>query len=219
MKDPVLKPSIDIDGGKQRLVVKGGLHYIRGNRAPYFSVTCDIYENGRDVGGGAAHELILREHPDLADIIALHLSDMDGAPGHDAPNAWYWLAGAYEHHMGEEYHGGNSKQNFPCTPPADKPWSNTEHRYPTLDESLAIFARHVRISIEEARTVRDLVGAELGPQQEDAGAPRWRKADFQRARAVLKKWIEQQRPRWKAEADAVIAKYKLVPYGDTWKAA
>ena len=227
--DPVLKaPKSYVEHGQQmKLVVRGGLHFIRGNRAPYFSVTCDIFEmsrNGRmvDVGGGAAHDLILKHHPDLADLIALHLCDMDGSPMHEDANGWYSFAGSFEHAMGERFHAGNSKRHFPL--PAEridpaKSWITSEYREPTLDEALVMFAESVRCSMDEARKLQAECAAVLGPQQEYDMVSPWSKADFARARAVFSRWIKAQRPRWKAEADAIIAKYSLVPYGDLWVAS
>lgn len=221
--DPILRDwkQFKGDGASRRIRVHGGLHYIRGNRAPHFSVTADIQRavgsGWHDDGGGAAHEEILRHHPDLADIISLHLGDMDGAPMYAEANGWYWMAGALGG-AGERYHGGNSMQNFPITPPAGKLWPTTEHRNPTPDEALAIFARHARVSMAAAINLRSAIRAELGPIQEYEGAPEHRPSDYKRARARFAKWIEEQRPRWKAEADAVIAKYGLKPYGDHWEA-
>lgn len=80
--------------------VTAGLHYIEGNRAPHFSVTCEIwqsegwYRNGQDGrcrGGGADHETILRAFPWLAPVVALHLSDENGTPMHAYKNGLYWL--------------------------------------------------------------------------------------------------------------------------------
>lgn len=46
--DPLLAgPKIYTENGtKYRLVAKGGLHYIRGNRTPYFSLTASQDRNG-----------------------------------------------------------------------------------------------------------------------------------------------------------------------------
>lgn len=88
-KDPILgsKQPVNIDGyNNAKVVAKGGLNMIRGNGRPYFSLTCDIYERGRDVGGGAAHELILKLFPHLKPLADLHLSDIDGVPMHAAEN-------------------------------------------------------------------------------------------------------------------------------------
>jgi len=69
--------------------VRAGLHTIGTQRA-YFSVTGTIYNYGHDVGGGCIHDDILRLWPDLAPVVALHLSDDSGAPMHAVENALYW---------------------------------------------------------------------------------------------------------------------------------
>ena len=60
-----------------------GLHYIKGNSAPYFYTT-----NGH----GAAHSEIEAHFPGLKPFVALHLSDDNGLPLHALPNAWYHYA-------------------------------------------------------------------------------------------------------------------------------
>jgi hypothetical protein len=65
------------------------LHKI-GNQKPYFSLTGRIVEGGRESGGGAIHDEILKAFPQLADIAALHLSDIDGKPMHSFENGRYW---------------------------------------------------------------------------------------------------------------------------------
>lgn len=61
-----------------------------------FAITCDIYEqkkNGRwiDVGGGAAHDHILKLFPQYKIFIDLHLCDYSGAPMHAEANGYYHL--------------------------------------------------------------------------------------------------------------------------------
>jgi hypothetical protein len=65
------------------------LHKI-GNQKPYFSLTGRVVENGRESVSGAIHDEILKAFPQLADIAALHLSDIDGVPMHSFENGKYW---------------------------------------------------------------------------------------------------------------------------------
>ena len=65
------------------------LHKI-GNQLPYFSLTGRVVEKGRESHGGAIHDEILKAFPELADIAALHLSDIDGKPMHSFENGRYW---------------------------------------------------------------------------------------------------------------------------------
>ncbi len=52
-----------------------------GNQRPYFSVICDH---------GADHGAILAHFPEIAGLVALHLSDETGAPMHAVANARYF---------------------------------------------------------------------------------------------------------------------------------
>jgi len=65
------------------------LHKI-GNQKPYFSLTGRVVENGRESVSGAIHKEILAAFPELDDLAALHLSDMDGKPLHSFENGKYW---------------------------------------------------------------------------------------------------------------------------------
>lgn len=220
------------DGKSMQLSVVGGLHYIKGNKAPYFGVTATLYENGRDAAGGCMHEDVLRHFPDLADLVALHLSDIDGAPMHDVANGFYHLAGAVPGAFGEQYHAGNSERHFPKAEidPA-KPWSTTDYRFPTHEEALQSFADYVRVPIEEAEAIRAQVVAAYNAAIDDvpahyAAAPDVNSRAPARA-AARAEWVrigETMRPRWAREAQACIAAHDLVIYGDgglrapdTWK--
>ena len=102
-------------GVAQKIIVKVKLHDDYGNGHEDFSVTCDIYERGRDVGGGAAHDLILELWPELQEFVDLHLCDSHGSSMHCIGNAFYWFAGIFEDNLGQKYTGstgstGKSKE-------------------------------------------------------------------------------------------------------------
>lgn len=239
-RDPVLGVKhYTEDGKRMRLVVVGGLHYIKGNRAPYFGVTATLYETnarGRteDVAGGCLHEDVLRWFPDLANLVALHLSSIDGAPMYDVENGFYYLAGAVPGAFGQRYHSGNNERHFPkvAIDPA-KPRSTTDYRFPTHDEALQIFADYVRVPIEEAEAIRARVVAAYDAACDDVPAHYAAAPDVNSrgpARAAAKaEWVrigETMRPRWAREAQDCIAAHDLVIYGDgglrapdTWKGA
>lgn len=94
-------PAVDSEGlrGKITISTDGS------STGAYFSVTA--WFGGENTGwGGACHEEILKIRPDLAPIVALHLSDLNGVPMYAVENGWYWIAGACGG-LGEEYHGAN----------------------------------------------------------------------------------------------------------------
>lgn len=145
--------------------VNYGLHYIQGNSLPcFFSVTVEAPDH-MNVTTGCAHDDVLAKHPDLSDIVALHLSDTDGVPMHALENAWYW-------------------------------WSDYEGRgaFPRGDhDRLDILAKHLRVTRAEVDAL-DL------PTFRMSGAE---------IPAEFVAYIDAQRERWKAEADAAIDKYDL----------
>jgi hypothetical protein len=192
-RDPILasrnRPA-GTDGYRVPLVfiVEGGLHNIRGNHAPYFSLTYTQHRRGfpnQCYSGGAGHDAILALFPQYADLAALHLSDIDGVPMHAEANGWYQLAGALGG-AGERYHGGN------------------DEAYGRPADPLGAFARHCRITIEEAEAIRDAVGWWRGHSPDG----------WKAARAQWGGIMEAMRPRWKAEAEACIARHHLRVYGD-----
>jgi hypothetical protein len=194
-----------------RITVEAGLADIAPETQPaYFSVTGSITQTafGResDRGGGCIHDEILRYWPKLKPIVALHLSSLEGIPMHGEANGWYDLVGYYGG-LGEQYHVGNSDRHFPITPPADKPWCNTEYRKPTPTECLSIFADHVRLPMAEARIIADrIIGhnpdlLKLWHQLPVAEA----KAQRQTIRELWKAEYAAMLPRWAAEAEAAKA--------------
>lgn len=175
------------------------LHYITGNRQPRFSITAEVREpRKRDISaGGCMHREILQHWPDLADLVALHLSDMDGTPMHAEANGWYRLAGALGG-MGERYHAGSyDQQHWKANGDFDG------YRHSTAEECLQSFAEHCRMTLDDARAF-----AESLP-----------KGDPKAARGQWRALVEAMRPRWKAEADAAIAKYGLTVTGDRYEPA
>ena len=132
------------------------------------------------MAGGCLHHEIARAAPELAPLIALHLSTEQGVPMHAEANGWYWLAGALGG-AGENYHGGNGdSQHW-----KDDGLTFDGYRFSTPDECLAVFADHCRVDMEEARRIAQDV-ADHHPN----GRKRW---------AEL---CEGMRPRWFAEARA-----------------
>jgi len=231
MKEPILgTKTIEYYGiPNHTLIVHGGLHYIEGNKAPYFSITGELWNPRRKAAceaGGCLHDYIGKHFPQFADIIHMHLSDIDGCPMRGDANGWYYLAGALPGHATERYHANNSERHMPK--PAGAPrkgeWDNTDYRNPTADECLQFFADHVRVSLDEATKLRDAVVSEWERTRgecEDSDSAidiAWTVKSWKGARAYFSQWVEAQAPRWKKEADDCIAKYRLVVFGDPWDA-
>lgn len=170
---------------------------------PYFAVTGDIYNKAtrtRTGDGtracGCLHDEAAKTWPKIKPIIALHLCDAKtGEPMHAEANGYYWLAGAVGG-LGEQYHGDKSP-----------------------DECLQILADHLRISLDEARAIADQVRNEyeiaftthetpptgptlnrLPPFRDEA-----RKTATIRAKNTFHDFVNAQRDRWQAEADAGFA--------------
>jgi hypothetical protein len=85
------------NGQTFRLVVEGGLNYIKGNTKPYFSITASQFikkGNNRfyEYACGCLHDEIKKVFGSkFDDLIALHLSDIDGMPMHPVENGAYYL--------------------------------------------------------------------------------------------------------------------------------
>lgn len=203
MRDPILATTTYTERGRTyRIQVKGGLHYIRGNSAPYFSITADIdmsVSGGwREDSGGCCHDEIERRFPGrFTDLIAMHLSDINGAPMHFEGNGWYQLAGALGG-AGEQYHAGNQ-----------------QYRDNSPEACLASFAKHCRIALDVAQTIAEDVRAEFGPESE--AGPVHTKADYKRGRAKWAAIAATMQERHAREAKDCIARHGLVVYGDEWE--
>lgn len=191
--DPILARE---GSSSYEFTVYGGLRYVRGNPTPYFTLT--YWKGGENGEGGAGHEEIERRFPGrFTDLAALHMSDPDGTPWGAEGNGWYWLAGALGG-AGERYHGGNRET------------------YGKDPDCLGIFARHCRITIEEAAAIRDDVLAEA-TRPEDIEWGEWesntKEPDWKKGRSRWAVLMERMRPRWKAEAEACIAHHNLIVFG------
>lgn len=192
------------------LRVDFGLHYIRGNRAPYFSITADGREDGRESFGGCCHEIIAARFPALRDVIALHLADINGAPMHAEGNGFYWLAGIVGG-LGERYHGANDGRH-------------------NADACARIFADHARVSVADARTLANRCASAFNRARDAASLAAARdrctaeeatragiKAGTFAAKRVAREFCDAQRERWHAEALRVIERYSLGVHGDMQK--
>lgn len=90
------KTSKVYNGGNSRIDVTIRIDDTCGNGHCDFAITADIYEkakNGRWVwtSGGCQHEEILKQFPEFSDFVALHLSNIHGAPMYPEANGYHWL--------------------------------------------------------------------------------------------------------------------------------
>jgi hypothetical protein len=137
-----------------------------GNQKPYFSLTGRIVENGRVATCGACHDEILEAFPELDDLVAIHLSDIDGKPMHSLEDGKYWA--------------GFTK------------WQNGNIKY--LSELLRISEKSAqRLSydslVEEARNIKEDTGKDVLPEElfkdfHDRQLRRWK----QEADNIIKKY-------------------------------
>lgn len=155
-----------------RIRVKAGLHWLGGNERPHWSITAAIgtareLRTGDWQSGGCCHEDILRHWPQLAPIVALHLSDDTGAPMRAAANA--------------VYHAGRSKRFGRHGDESAYYEPNADH----LRNHLRITAEQARQLIEEAPTGAAIV-AFVETQRE-----RWQ-AESAAGEALLRAMLAEQ---------------------------
>ena len=91
----MMKRTIKLNA-RETLTATLQIQRLAGNASGYFSLTGEIRDSRRRrddgiVACGCLHNEILKAWPDLADAVALHLSDEDGAPmwvvAKDAPHS------------------------------------------------------------------------------------------------------------------------------------
>jgi hypothetical protein len=75
--------------------VRAELVHLDGNKKPYFSITGEVERragNNRWVfeSGGAIHDQIAEQMPELEPLLLVHLADDNGVPMHAYENAGYW---------------------------------------------------------------------------------------------------------------------------------
>lgn len=190
MKTETKKELLIKVGRGGRLKVFGGLHYINGNKLPYFSLTGELWPRDSRYSGpevcGAIHDVILKSFPSLRPLADLHLSNINGEPLHAVENGWYWYGGS-------EYEGRNNEVL-------------AKHLRIDLDVAENLDFGMTRSEFIENRRE--------GISDEDF------KAEMEEYLAKGKKefanYVDSLRPRWKQEADDCIKNLELVVFGDYW---
>jgi len=177
-----LKHSLTVIKGDEKTVIKIKLADDCRNGHEDFSLTCDIYEKDgrgiwRDIGGGCAHDHILKLRPDLAQFALLHLCDFNGLPMHCAANALYWFAGFGPGLSTEKYHGGSGGS---AKTPGECRRIFAEHIHATAEQVAEIVSRQPRTELE------------LRAVLEDMGFISQWKAEADAAIATLEQWTGQK---------------------------
>jgi hypothetical protein len=165
-------------GGKEKTVIKIRLNDKCLNGHEDFAMTADIYEDGKDVGGGCCHKHILALRPDLAPFAALHLSDWKGAPMHAASNAWYWFQGAFP-------------DSADHSPNLGACHGGTGSSAKTPDECKRIFMEHIRADESQVKhivTAAPRSEQELQAVMEDMGFPAQWEREAKRAILQMEEW-------------------------------
>lgn len=87
-----------------------------GEQKPYFSITANVYEatgkRGRPtlLCSGSCHEQIQAITSHFDDVIALHLSDINGVPMHAVANGAYWMGNSKY----QGFDASKAKAHFRC---------------------------------------------------------------------------------------------------------
>lgn len=141
------------DGRTYRIIAKYGMHYIKGNRVPYFFITGSIDERvglkgWSEDSGGCIHDEIAKHFPELKPLIQFHLWGQDGIPMHYVENAVYWWKG-WKHfsktHI-EDYKKFTEKQA-------------AEENYKIFNDHICLFPNEVKSIPEDENTLREWLKA------------------------------------------------------------
>jgi hypothetical protein len=211
----ILKKLISND--KKILKVDAKLSHLKGNEKPYFSITGEVwaaskegYARGRDcIIGGCIHDVILEHYPELSDIVALHLSDINGAPMYPVENGFYWFGGCPEYQAYNQKTFAEYVRISEAEAEALKKriGSKISFRFVAFAHSMRFFSLLSKYLVDFLRQASSVV------QDFEFYLERKAKTADRKALNTQKKlftaWIESQRPIWKAEADACIKKHGL----------
>lgn len=74
--------------------IYGGLHYIKGNKMPYFTIT---NENGSD------NKTIAKWFSEFQDLIDLHNSYINGEPPYAYEDGYFWISSIVDGNFGERW--------------------------------------------------------------------------------------------------------------------
>lgn len=159
------------------------------NQQPHFSVTV----SGPNFGG-CCHDIVLRLRPELKPVVDLHLSTDDGVPMHATANAVHWISGILTDLPGFKFRPNSSKHDYGRQTPE---WC------------LQVLGEHLRMDpAPVVDRVREAVRPWLATYSEHEADP---KHIERLVHDVVAQIVDEQRPRWKQEADRAIHLLKKLP--------
>lgn len=150
--------------------------YSLGGQAPHFSATAVETYRGREEGGGAMHDDIVKAFPKFAPVVAVHLSDEHGVPMHAVANMAYWLGYTKYKTASVRYPDGTYKQDepLPYWPYVCSHWRITEKEAREADNFVRTYVRNGQGTHADALGILAL-----------AMAPRWQ-AEADAALAIIR---------------------------------
>jgi hypothetical protein len=154
-----------------------------------FSVTGQLSREGDMIYGGAMHEEILQILPELKPVIDLHLSELDGTPMLAFENGFYWLSKVIG--ILTTYSPEQDAETCFCF--------FLQHMRISEPEAYEIFGQVTNAYLEGRAQVALSKDVSVTCQTErTAQGIAW-------ARACFSSIVERQRPRWKNEAERILA--------------
>lgn len=183
-------------GKTYSLKMEAELSWHKGNNRPYFSLTGELIENGRAVAWGCMHEEALEHFPELKPLVDLHLCNDEGVPSHCGANVLYWL----QQSLRNEY-GKATRERY-------------RHAYDKHKDSeyyFNLFCKDMHISKEQGEEYRQ--HAEKFWSDPSRLVQLCGRAQESVTVILFKSWwsriFEEQKPRWKAEAEDAIRTFGL----------
>lgn len=171
--------------------IEAGLRYHTGDKLPYFTIANEGYTNYELAPRVCRYrEYVIQDWPELQQIVDLHLSDIYGEPMYAYENGLYWLAGAAgpkAQYLGQSFHGS-------CGTSSQTP--------PKCAEILTWHWRMPLPKVELFVSTASAVYSDLGPKALES---------------FLRSFVDEQKPRWLAEANDCIDKFNLQVFGAHWK--
>lgn len=168
---------------------------------PYFSLTGAHYSAAREsdrnmLSCGCIHEKIIEVCHEMAPLVAIHLSTLDGVPMHATENAVHWVSGALPDLPGFQY----------------RPTAASSYGEHTPESCVRILGEHLRT---DPLPVIEAVLLDVAPVLALHARRLATVGDIEKVvRTTVGRIVETLRPQWKREAEEALAlAEKLFPAG------